>query len=205
MSRLEVAFDDVTIDQSLDILKTSADLIDIIEVGTLFIIKYGLEPIRRIRELYPDKTILADPKIMDAAPLIAKYCFEAGADIVTVMGVSSEATIKKVISTAAEYNKKVFIDLLDVKDAAGRIAYFDSLGADILCLHSSKEDSSVPFGDLETVRKISVRSDIAIAGGIDTSTVGSVMKYDPDIVIVGSGVYRAKDPAAVIRSFKEQM
>ena len=55
------------------------------------------------------------------------------------------------------------------------------------------------------MRKISVRSDIAIAGGIDTSTVGSVMKYDPDIVIVGSGVYRAKDPAAVIRSFKEQM
>ena len=203
--KLEVAFDDVDLARCLDILSTSAEDIDIIEVGTLFIIKEGLEPVRKIRSLYPDKTILADPKIMDAADVIARYCFEAGADIVTVMGVSSEATIRKVIAAAKKYGKKVFIDLLDVEDVADKLEYFDSLGADILCIHSSKNADRPPFEDLAAAKKTVKNSEIAIAGGINLSSIDSAAALSPDIIIAGSGIYKADDPAAVIRAFKEHM
>ena len=203
--KLQVAFDDVSIEQCLSILETSADDIDIIEVGTLFIIRYGLEPVRIIRKLYPKKTILADPKIMDAPALIAGACFDAGTDIVTVMSAASEAIVKKTVAEAHSRHGKVFVDLLEVNDPAKMVSFYDSLGADIICVHASKNADLPPFDALREALLCPHSAEIAIAGGISTSTIKEAAACGPDIVIVGSGVYRADDPAAVIRLLKEAM
>lgn len=201
--KLEVAFDDVTLEQTMSIIDSSGDQIDIIEDGTLFLLREGLAPLRALREKYPDRTILADPKIMDAPEKIASSIFEAGADIVTVMGTANKKTILKVVETARKYHGQVFLDLLDVTDLENRFEYFDSLGVDYICIHASKTNPDLPFEDFRKAKKHIHHAKLAIAGGINTSNIKDITAMEPDVIIVGSGVYGAPDPAAVITELKE--
>ena len=62
-----------------------ASEVDIIEIGTPLCKAAGLEAIRSIREIVPDKLILADFKSPDVGGLEAKMAFDTGADMMTVM------------------------------------------------------------------------------------------------------------------------
>ena len=53
-----------------------------------------MEAVRRIERSFTAKTLLADLKIMDAGEGEASLAFEAGAGIVTVLGVAHDETIR---------------------------------------------------------------------------------------------------------------
>ena len=91
--QLQAALDTLTLDQCIQLLKDTRGSIDIAEVGTPFIIEQGMLPVRTIKGTFPELTVLADAKIMDAGEYEADKCFDAGADIVTVLAVANNATI----------------------------------------------------------------------------------------------------------------
>jgi 3-hexulose-6-phosphate synthase len=200
--KLQVAFDDITGKRSLEILKGCHEQIDIIEAGTLLIIKEGLSPLIEMRKQFPDATILADPKIMDAPEKIARSCFEAGADIVTVMSVAGEKVISKVVETAKAYKGKVFVDLLGCSDVKKAAKEADSLGADLICIHTSTE-SKVRDCNLLEIKAVLTHSMLAAAGGIKAETLERYK--DADVIIVGSGVYAAEDPIEAVKTLKEKI
>ncbi len=200
--KLQIAFDDITGKRSLEILKGCHEKIDIIEVGTLLIIKEGLSPLIEMRKQFPDATILADPKIMDAPEKIARSCFEAGADIVTVMSVAGEKVISKVVETAKAYKGKVFVDLLGCSDVKKAAKEADSLGADLICIHTSTE-GNVHDCDLLEIKAMLTHSKLAAAGGIKTENLDAYK--DADVVIVGSSVYAAEDPIEAVKTLKEKI
>ena len=204
MIRLEVAFDDVSTERCLEIVQNCKDDIDIIEVGTLLVIREGLRPLRLLRELYPDKTLLVDPKIMDAPEKIATACYEAGADIVTVMSAAGRKVIEKVLDVAKRCGKQVFVDLLGSSDLVRDAILFDELGADYICVHTSTESSQGPLADLMKVNKAVTHANVAAACGINMNTVSSFRPADPDLLVVGSGIYTADDPKEAIRVLKEK-
>ena len=92
--KLQAALDTLTLDECLELLEETKGYIDIAEVGTPFIIEEGMIPVRAIKEKFDNIEVLADAKIMDAGEFEADKCFEAGADIVTVLGVSNDETIE---------------------------------------------------------------------------------------------------------------
>ena len=200
--KLQVAFDDITGKRSLEILKGCHEQIDIIEAGTLLIIKEGLSPLAEMRKRFPDATILADPKIMDAPEKIAKSCFEAGADIVTVMSVAGNNVISKVVETAKAYRGKVFVDLLGCSDVKKAAKEADSLGADFVCIHTSTEGNVQDCSLLE-IKAMLTHSKLAAAGGIKAENL--VSYKDADVIIVGSGVYAAEDPIEAAKTLKEKI
>ena len=57
--------------------------LDIIEVGTPFVMEYGLAPVRKLKQAFPEKLILADLKIADAGYYEAAAAFKSGADTVS--------------------------------------------------------------------------------------------------------------------------
>ena len=200
--KLQVAFDDVSGKRSIEILRSCHNDIDIIEAGTLLIIREGLAPLSEMRKEFPNATLLADPKILDAPEKIAKACFEAGADIVTVMSVSGTKVISKVIETAKTYGKKVFVDLLGCGDLIKAAKEADELGADFVCVHSSTEDDSTP-NVLSKIKNILYHAELAAAGGINAD---NLQEYTAaDILIAGSSVYASKDPVKAVRTFKEKI
>ena len=67
--KLQLALDTFDLDTALDVAERARDYVDIIEIGTPFILEYGMEAVRRFRRAFPEKEILADTKIMDAGRL----------------------------------------------------------------------------------------------------------------------------------------
>ena len=86
--KLQVALDTLTLEDCLTLLEETKGSVDIAEVGTPFIIEEGMRPVREFKKHFPDIEVLADAKIMDAGELEAETAFKAGADIVTVLGLS---------------------------------------------------------------------------------------------------------------------
>lgn len=82
-----------------------------------FALSCGARAISSIKDSYPDKEVLADFKIMDAGSYEAGIAFEAGADIVTVLGVSSDATIAGAVSAARKFQREVMVDLIGIVGA----------------------------------------------------------------------------------------
>jgi 3-hexulose-6-phosphate synthase len=69
-------------------LKTAWELqeyVDIIEAGTHLLLAEGLRCVRLLKDLIPEKVVLADTKIIDSGDVLAEAACSAGADVITVV------------------------------------------------------------------------------------------------------------------------
>ena len=94
--------------------------IDIVEIGTPFMIEYGMRAARTFKERFPDLELLCDGKIMDAGRYEAELLLRAGADYVTVLAVTDDRTVAEVVAAARDYGKKVVADLICIADLQKR-------------------------------------------------------------------------------------
>ncbi len=201
--KLQLALDDLTLEQGLDLVGKVRDCVDIVEVGSPMIIEYGMVPVRRLRREFPDLEVLADTKIMDAGDYEAELAFRAGAHYCTVLGVSDIATIRGCLGAAERYGRTVYVDMICVPDLPGRITELEDAGVRCLGVHTgvdAQAQGRTPLEDLTVMRRYSRCSEIAVAGGISAATVGDFAALDPQIVIVGSGITGAEDPVAAART-----
>ncbi|SQC44233.1 putative hexulose 6 phosphate synthase [Klebsiella pneumoniae] len=60
--KLQLALDELTLPEALVFIDKVVDDVDIIEVGTPFLIREGVNAIKAIKEKYPHKEVLADAK-----------------------------------------------------------------------------------------------------------------------------------------------
>ncbi len=196
-TKLQLALDDITWSDALRLTDKLQSSIDIVELGTPFIMEYGMEAVRSFRKHFPDKELLCDGKIMDAGSYEAKLLYEAGADYVTVLAVTDDRTVADVTACAGEYGKKVVADMICVSDLGLRTERMEALGVDIIAVHTGVDQQAAgrtPLDDLKTIRSCAKRAAVAVAGGINVAAIGDYLEYRPEIVIVGSGIIHAKDP-----------
>lgn len=197
---LQLALDLVNIPEAKEVVKEVAPYIDIIEIGTPVVINEGLRAVKEIKDAFPTLKVLADLKIMDAGGYEVMKASEAGADIITVLGVSDDSTIKGAVNEARKQNKKIMVDMINVKDIASRAAEIDALGVDYICVHSGYDhqaEGKNSFEDLATIKRVVKQAKTAIAGGIKLQTLPEVISAQPDLVIVGGGITGASDKQAV--------
>ena len=64
--KLQAALDTLTLDECIKLLEQTQGSIDVVEVGTPFVIEQGMVPVRTFKEKFPNIEVLADAKIMDA-------------------------------------------------------------------------------------------------------------------------------------------
>ncbi|MFD1334345.1 3-hexulose-6-phosphate synthase [Oceanobacillus iheyensis] len=203
--KLQLALDRLTRGESIRILESVKQYVDIIEVGTGVIKEYGVSIIKEIRDLYPDKTILADMKICDAGKHEAIQAFTAGADIVTVMGFAANPTIKETLQVAKEMDGQMLIDLLEIQ-SADRVKELSSIGVELVSLHvgKDKQTEGVFHTDLfSLIEGVPVK--VAVAGGINLKTLPEITQHKPDIVIIGSAITGQDNPELVAKTIKNMM
>ena len=63
--KLQLALDEMNLVDALRFADKVAEHVDIIEVGTPFVMDEGMRGVREFHRFFPDKEILADLKIMD--------------------------------------------------------------------------------------------------------------------------------------------
>lgn len=203
--KLQLALDLVDIDGAIEVVSEVAEYIDIVEIGTPIVINEGLHAVKAIKEAFPSLTVLADLKIMDAGGYEVMKAVEAGADIVTVLGVSDDSTIKGAVEEAKKHNKEILVDLINVKDIKTRAAEIDALGVDYICVHSGYDHQAAgknSFEDLNAIKSVVKNAKTAIAGGIKLSTLPEVITANPDLVIVGGGITGEQDKKATAAEMK---
>jgi 3-hexulose-6-phosphate synthase len=193
---LQIALDVGTTKQLLGIASQASQAIDWIEAGTPWILAEGMAPVRALRHAFPEKLIVADMKIMDGGYYEACLGFEAGADLVTVLGGASDATLDGAIRAARQHGKQVLVDLLQVPDLAERAKQATALGADYIGVHTAYDDQASgknPLSALKALAGIKC-APLVVAGGLNLITLPQVVLYSLAAVVVGSALTGAADP-----------
>jgi 3-hexulose-6-phosphate synthase len=206
--KLQLALDDLSLMNALLMIEKVHDSIDIIEVGTPFVIDEGMRAVREIKKYFPEKEILADLKIMDAGYYEAELAFEADADYATVLGVTDVLTVKGCIEVAEKYNRKIVVDMICVENMPQKIAQMEEIGAHILAVHTGADQQAAgrePIDDLRIMAKHVKKAQMSVAGGISSKTAQKYVDLKPEILIVGSGITHHKNPKAEAAAIKEIM
>ncbi len=209
---LQVALDLVDLDAALRIARAAwANGAELLEAGTPLIKAVGVEAVRALRRSFPDAVVVADTKIMDAGRLEASTALEAGADIVTVLGVASDETIREVVEAAHERGALAAVDMINHPDPVSRAAEVAKLGADIVILHvavdvqKARGVSAAEAAPLVPKVKEASGRWVAVAGGLNRETAPLVAEAGADIVIVGSAITKSDDPGRATREIVEAL
>ena len=128
--KLQAALDYFSIADALALMERIHPYVDIVELGSPLIYAEGFQAIREMRRHYPDKLLLADLKIVDAAYDIGGRAFDAGADIVTAIGMTNDATLAGLVRAARERGKAAMADTIGISALAQRTRELDAMGFD---------------------------------------------------------------------------
>lgn len=206
--KLQAALDTLTLNECIDLLEETEGFIDIAEVGTPFVIEEGMVPVKEFKKQFPKIEVLADVKIMDAGEYEADKCFDAGADICTVLGVSHNETIEGVVRSAKKYGKKVMVDMIAVSDLKKRTQEVDQMGVDYICVHTAFDVQKLgqdPLDDLKIVNSVIKNAKSAVAGGVKLETVDEIVNEGAEIIVVGGAICNAKDRKAYAKEIKAHL
>ena len=203
--KLQLALDRLTQEKCFALIQETAEVVDIVEIGTGVIKEYGMAIVRDIHKQFPDKSLFVDMKTCDAGRHEAYQAFEAGASYVTAMAFAADQTIQDMLLVAKEFEGEIVIDLLNCSDPA-RVRALYELGARHFCLHIGKDMQSK--GDTSVLTHINLVSGldsvtIYIAGGINLERAHYLDATRIDVAIVGSGITANNTPgieAQAIRS-----
>ena len=206
--KLQIALDLATAEEAVKIAEKIHDVIDIVEVGTPMVVKEGMLAVRLLKEKFPHLTVLADTKIVDAGSLECADACMAGADIVTVLALADDETVKSVADTAHRYGRLAMADLISVGDIPKRGAELRRLGVDLICVHTGvdmQKRGKTPMKDLMELNSAVPAEMTAVAGGVSPETLEGYVAQKPGIIIAGGALYNAPDIRQAVLEMKAMM
>ncbi len=203
---LQVALDFANLSRALKVAEEAVlGGVDWLEAGTPLIKSEGLDAVRTLREKFPDITLVADMKTMDAGRVEVEMAAKAGANIVGILGVASDATIRECIEAAQNYGAKIEVDLIGVDNLPLRAKEVESLGVNYIGVHcpiDEQMEGKDPFKGLREVCKI-VSVPVAVAGGINSETAAEAISAGASIIVVGGAISKAEDAKEAAAIIKE--
>ncbi len=206
--QLQLALDQLDLQEAMRIIGNLQDLIDIVEIGTPMIIAEGLSAVREVKRRFPRLTVLADVKIIDGGAYESRIAFEAGADIVSVLGLAYAVTIEAAVREAKRAERSIMVDLLGVHNVIDRIAQVERMGAAYVCVHTASDlhgPDSLTLRHLKEAVGAVTTAKAAVAGGIDASTIDEIVAARPAVVVVGGGIINQPDRRRAARYLKASM
>ena len=196
-TKLQVALDFVELPRALKVAEAAvAGGADYLEAGTPLIKSEGLDAVRKLRERFGERTIVADMKTMDAGRVEAEAAAKAGANVMTVCGTAPESTIRECVEAGRHYGCDVAVDLLGAADPVALARRAEELGAawlDVHCPIDAQMQGEDPLALLKEIRAV-VGITLAVAGGINSETAALAAEAGADVIVVGGAIIKAVDP-----------
>ncbi|GHP14446.1 3-hexulose-6-phosphate synthase [Lentilactobacillus fungorum] len=206
--KLQLAIDLEDIDGAIRLIDKTKDYVDIFEYGTPLVINFGLEGLAKVRQAFPDITLLADLKIMDVASYEVNQAYQYGADITTILAAAEDQSIKDAVKAARDANKQLLVDMIGIHDIAARAQAIDAMGPDYIGTHTGYDLQALgetPFETFNTIKQAVKHTKTAVAGGIKVDTAAQIIEAGPDLLIVGGGISTVDNPTQAARKIKEMM
>ena len=204
---LQIAMDYISLPKALAMAVLVAPEVDIIEIGTPLCKAAGLEAIRSMREICPDKIILADLKTPDVGALEATMAFDAGADMMTVIGGAAQATIEQALEVARKRGKEMLMELTGVRDIIARATEWRKIGVDRIVYHREWDAQSAgrewTEEDKDIIRElIEMGYKVTVTGGITMELLPFFADLPVSVLICGRGIREAADPRAAAHEMR---
>ena len=197
---LQIALDFIDIDDAIKIVNQVKDFEnEIIEIGTPLLKATGIEGIKKIRKIVPDKIVLADTKTADAGDVEVEIAKLGEANIMTVLGIMDNSTISSAVKKARELDILVQADLINVKNTYERARELKELGVDIIGLHVGldvQKSRGITIANLrDEIAKISnLNTIISVAGGLNKDKIFELIDLPINIFVVGSAITKSNNP-----------
>ena len=202
---LQIALDNITLSGALKSAKAVGDEVDIIEAGTILCLAEGMEAVRCLRALYPEKIILADTKCADAGETVAKMCADAGADWMTVICSATIPTMKAALKEVKELQVELYGDWTFEHAKAWKDA-----GITQAVYHQSRDallsGETWSESDLNKIKKLSEMGfKVSVTGGLEIDTLKLFKDIDVFTFIAGRSIRDAENPDKEAKKFKEEI
>lgn len=206
---LQVALDNHSLSDAYRTTRLIAPEVDIIEVGTILCVAEGVRAVRDLKALYPEKIVLADAKIADAGQILARMCFEAHADWITVICCADINTAKGALAVAKEYGGDVQIELTGFWTWEQAAAWRDA-GIRQVVYHRSRDAQAAGAAwsdaDINAVRRLAdMGFNVTVTGGLALEDLPLFQGIPVHVFIAGRSIRDAADPVAAARQFKRSI
>lgn len=203
--KLQIALDSQSLSEALETVREVGDVVDVLEVGTVLCLQDGMEPVRAIRALYPEKTILADTKCADAGKTVAKNCKDAGADWMTVICCATIPTMEAANKEIDELQVELYGDW-----TFDQAEQWKNIGIEQVVYHQSRDAllSGQTWGekDLDKIKKlVDMGFKVSVTGGLDVNTLDLFKGIKVHAFIAGRGIAKADDPRKAAEDFKKKI
>ncbi len=205
MPILQVALDFMILERALkaasEAVKGGADWL---EAGTPLIKSAGMESVRELKKKFK-KPVVADLKTMDVGRIEVEMAAKSGADIITVLALADDETIRDSVESARKYGAKIMVDLINHPEPERRAKEVEEMGVDYVCVHVGVDQQmhgENPLKILERISKV-VNIPIAAAGGINSESAVDIVNRGAEIVIVGGAITKAPNIEEATRVIKE--
>jgi 3-hexulose-6-phosphate synthase/6-phospho-3-hexuloisomerase len=169
--------------------------VDWLEAGTPFILAYGLESVRQLRNAFPRVPVVADLKTMDGGWLETEMMAKAGATHVVVMARAHDETIKAVVRAGKDFGVKIMGDNLACPDMIDGAKKLEDLGCDFIVHHIGYDErrgiaaggkiKPSPMDQLkEIVQAVSIP--VQAVGGLSLEQAIQCPSYGAPLVVLGA-------------------
>ncbi len=205
---LQVALDFVDLERAVEVCREAVEGgVDWIEVGTPLIKSEGLNAVRTMRAEFPNHKIIADMKTIDAGRTEVETAAKAGADIIDVLGASSDATIAECVDAAHNYGAEIVVDMIEVADPVRRAKAAEAAGANYIAVHTAIDVQMTGGDPFDVLRQVcdAVEIPVACAGGVNSETAARAIDYGASIVIVGGAIIKSSDARQAAAEIREAM
>jgi len=204
-AKIQISIDVIDLSEALDLARASVRAgVDWLEVGTPLLLAEGLHAVRAFRREFPDTPLVVDLKTMDGAGLEAEMMFQAGGDMVVVMGQAHDASIIEQVKMARRYGKQVMCDVMLCADKAARARQAQSMGVDYIIVHTGFDERNMlpglsPLDDLPSVLE-AVDIPVQAVGGLSVPQAIQTLEMGAQIVVFGAPLvisgeaFEAADP-----------
>lgn len=207
---LQIALDNLTSDAAISDAKKAEKYLDVIEVGTILLASEGKNAIKKIKEAFPNKIIVADGKIADAGAVFSKMFFENGADYTTVICAAETSTLKQTIETSKNYpNKDVQVEMTS-HFTWEQVKEWKEVGLNQVVWHRSrdaqKDGAKWDENNINTVRRLAEMGfKVTVTGGVEKEDIKLFKGIPIYIFIAGRTIRDAKDPELAAKELKDEI
>lgn len=202
---LQVALDNNTLSDAIKSANILGEVVDVVEAGTILCLQEGMEAVRCLRALFPNKIILADTKCTDAGGTVAKNCKNAGANWMTVICSATIPTMKAALKEMDDLQVELYGDWTyehakQWKEAGlSQVVYHQSRDALLAGETWGKKDLDKVQGLIDMGFKVSV------TGGLELETLKLFKGMNIYCFIAGRSLRDAENPREEANKWKEEI
>ncbi|UWD34341.1 3-keto-L-gulonate-6-phosphate decarboxylase UlaD [Mesomycoplasma molare] len=207
---LQIALDNLTIEDAITSAKKAAKYIDVIEVGTILLASEGKKAIKALKDAFPDKIIVADGKIADAGKVFAKMFYDNGADFTTAICAAENATMQDLVNFSKEYSPSKELQVeMTTNFSWEQVESWKKSGVPQVVWHRARDAQAagVKWGqkDIEIVKKLAnMGFKVTVTGGVEVEDIKLFKDIPIFIFIAGRSIRDAADPELAAKEFKDE-